>query len=87
MLGTDFPTPLVLVYYVINMADGVGVVRVDTTIRYFDTFGMRPPQEIIDLGLPFAYSSSHHQSLNFVLCGYCLHFINMSVIDVGTSMT
>lgn len=79
------PNPLGSGYYVINLDDSVGegthwvVLYVrggNKSAWYFESFGLRPPQEIVDMGIPFVYSSSQYQPLKSVLCGYyCIYFI------------
>ena len=49
-------------------------------INYFDSFGMQPPQELVNLCYTFnklyKYESNQFQDLSSVLCGYfCLYFL------------
>ena len=49
-------------------------------MNYFDSFGMQPPQELVNLCYPFTklykYESNQFQDLSSVFCGYyCLYFL------------
>ena len=48
---------------------------------YFDSFGLKPPQELINLSAKmkkqYIFNNSQYQHLYSVLCGYyCIYFIN-----------
>ena len=72
--------------FIINLDDtegpGTHWVAVKITedfVNYFDSFGMQPPQELINLCHTFnklyKYESNQFQDLSSVLCGYyCLYF-------------
>jgi hypothetical protein len=54
---------------------------------YFDSFGIQPPQEIINIadGSELYYSDTHIQDIDFGYCGqYCISFIKN--IDYPTSL-
>ena len=73
--------------FIINLDDtegpGTHWVAVKITadfVNYFDSFGMQPPQELINLCYTFnklyKYESNQFQDLSSVLCGYyCLYFL------------
>ena len=49
-------------------------------VNYFDSFGLQPPQELVNLCYTFdklyKYESNQFQDLSSVLCGYyCLYFL------------
>ena len=66
-----------------NNGPGTHWVAVKITadfVNYFDSFGMQPPQELVNLCYTFnklyKYESNQFQDLNSVLCGYyCLYFL------------
>ena len=71
--------------FIINLDDtkgpGTHWVAVKITanfINYFDSFGMQPPQELINLCYTFnklsKYESNQFQDLSSVLCGYCCFY-------------
>lgn len=72
-------------YYVINLDEKTGPGTHWTTMYYnpkftfyFDSFGLPPPQELIEkTDDKIVYNSSQYQNMKSVLCGYyCIMFIN-----------
>ena len=77
-------------FYVINLDDSYGpgthwvamCIKPDI-IGYIDSFGLRPPEEVVQLsnvlGFNYIYNSSQYQDISSVLCGYyCIYWINES---------
>ena len=74
-------------FYIINLDDLQGPGNHWTSfnvkphiIEYFDSFGLRPPEELKmfanKLGVNYVYNSSHYQIMLSVLCGYyCIYWI------------
>ena len=71
--------------YIINLDDSIGpgtqwvalISDINDIALYFDSFGLPPPQEIINLHHKWYYNNSQFQDKRSVLCGYyCLYFLN-----------
>ena len=58
----------------------VAVKKTTDFVNYFDSFGLQPPQELVNLCYTFdklyKYESNQFHDLSSVLCGYyCLYFL------------
>ena len=70
--------------YIINLDSKIGlgthwvsVIIEPNKLLYFDSFGLIPPYELINLGPKYYYNFLQYQPINSFLCGYyCLYFLN-----------
>ena len=80
--------------YIVNLDDTkgpgthwIGLYYKKNQILYFDCFGLKPPQELLNLKIEYIYNSTQYQNLYSTTCGYfSLYFINeihkRSFVDV-----
>ena len=70
--------------YIINLDSKIGlgthwvsVIIKSNKLLYFDSFGLIPPYELINLRSKYYYNFLQYQPINSFLCGYyCLYFFN-----------
>ena len=70
--------------YIINLDSKIGlgthwvsVIIKSKKLFYFDSFGLIPPYELINLRSEYYYNFLQYQPINSFLCGYyCLYFLN-----------
>ena len=70
--------------YIINLDSKIGpgthwvsVIIEPNRILYFDSFGLIPPFELINLRSEYYYNFLQYQPIKSFLCGYyCLYFLN-----------
>ena len=70
--------------YIINLDSKIGpgthwvsVIIESNRILYFDSFGLIPPYELINLRSEYYYNFLQYQPIKSFLCGYyCLYFLN-----------
>ena len=70
--------------YIINLDSKIGpgthwvsVIIKRNKLLYFDSFGLIPPYELINLRPKYYYNFLQYQPINSFLCGYyCLYFLN-----------
>ena len=70
--------------YIINLDSKIGpgthwvsVIIEPYRILYFDSFGLIPPYELINLRPEYYYNFLQYQPIKSFLCGYyCLYFLN-----------
>ena len=70
--------------YIINLDSKIGpgihwvsVIIEPNKILYFDSFGLIPPYELINLRPKYYYNFLQYQPIKSFLCGYyCLYFLN-----------
>ena len=70
--------------YIINLDSKIGlgthwvsVIIKPNKLLYFDSFGLIPPYELINLRPKYYYNFLQYQPINSFLCGYyCLYFLN-----------
>ena len=70
--------------YIINLDSKIGpgthwvsVIIEPNRILYFDSFGLIPPYELINLRPEYYYNFLKYQPIKSFLCGYyCLYFLN-----------
>ena len=70
--------------YIINLDSKIGlgthwvsVIIKPNKLLYFDSFGLIPPYELINLRPKHYYNFLQYQPINSFLCGYyCLYFFN-----------
>ena len=70
--------------YIINLDSKIGpgthwvsVIIEPNKVLYFDSFGLIPPYELINLRPKYYYNFLQYQPINSFLCGYyCLYFLN-----------
>ena len=70
--------------YIINLDSKIGlgthwvsVIIEPNKLLYFDSFGLIPPYELINLRPKYYYNFLQYQPINSFLCGYyCLYFLN-----------
>ena len=70
--------------YIINLDSKIGpgthwvsVIIEPNRLLYFDSFGLIPPYELINLKSEYYYNFLQYQPIKSFLCGYyCLSFLN-----------
>ena len=70
--------------YIINLDSKIGpgthwvsVIIEPNRLLYFDSFGLIPPYELINLRPEYYYNFLQYQPIKSFLCGYyCLYFLN-----------
>ena len=70
--------------YIINLDSKIGtgthwvsVIIEPNRLLYFDSFGLIPPYELINLRSEYYYNFLQYQPIKSLLCGYyCLYFLN-----------
>ena len=70
--------------YIINLDSKIGpgthwvsVIIEPNKLLYFDSFGLIPPYELINLRSEYYHNFLQYQPINSFLCGYyCLYFLN-----------